>query len=141
MIRLAIVEDNHTYLQALLLYLGKVPDIQLVHTAPDLKSLPFLIAGAPDVVIMDINVGTDSGIEGVRLIKEALHGTRILMLTVFYDEEKIAQSIHAGASRYLLKNDSPKKIVDAIFDNYVHPLLNRSNPDTNKIRLKNHRNI
>jgi DNA-binding NarL/FixJ family response regulator len=141
MIRLAIVEDNHTYLQALELYLRKVPDIELVHTASNLQTISVLIANRPDVVIMDINVGKDSGIEGVRLIKKALPGTSILMLTVFYDKEKIAQSIQAGASRYLLKNDSPKKIVDAIFDNYVHPLLKGSKPETNKIGLKNHRNI
>jgi DNA-binding NarL/FixJ family response regulator len=118
MIRLAIVEDNRVYLQALRAYLAKIRDIELVHVAGDLQSMAALIATNPHVVIMDIDLGADSGITGVRLIKEALPGAGILMLTVFEDEEKIVQSIQAGASGYLLKKDSPKKIVEAIHDIY-----------------------
>ena len=116
MIRLAIVEDNRVYLNALEMYLAKVKDIELVHTAADLQSIAILISTKPDVVIMDIDLGADSGIRGVQLIKEALPATGIFMLTVFHDEEKIVQSIQAGASGYLLKKDSPKKIVEAIYD-------------------------
>jgi len=114
MIRLAIVEDNRVYLQALRAYLAKIRDIELVHVAGDLQSIHTLLSTEPDVVIMDIDLGTDSGITGVRLIKDALPTAGILMLTVFEDEEKIVQSIEAGASGYLLKKDSPKKIVEAI---------------------------
>ena len=118
MIRLAIVEDNHVYRQALQTYLSKVKDIKLVHIAADLHSMHDLISTKPDVVIMDIDLGADSGIKGVQLIKEALPATGIFMLTVFEDVEKIVQSIQAGASGYLLKKDSPKKIVEAIYDIY-----------------------
>ena len=114
MIRLAIVEDNCVYLNALETYLVKAHDIEIVYIAADLQLIPFLISAKPDVVIMDINLGADSGIRGIQLIKEALPGTGIFMLTVFDDEEKILQSVKAGASGYLLKKDSPKKIVEAI---------------------------
>lgn len=118
MIRLAIVEDNRLYLEALRAYLAKVKEIELVYIAADLQSMEALIELKPDVVIMDIDLGGDSGIKGVQLIKEALPNTGIFMLTVFDDEEKIVQSIQAGASGYLLKKDSPKKIVEAIYDIY-----------------------
>jgi DNA-binding NarL/FixJ family response regulator len=118
MIRLALVEDNRVYLNALETYLSKIHDIQLVHLASNLQSMPVLILAKPDVVIMDIDLGTDSGIKGIKLIKEALPHTGIFMLTVFDDEEKIIQSIQAGASGYLLKKDSPKKIVEAIRNIY-----------------------
>lgn len=127
MIRLAIIEDNPLYLKALQLYLEKVPDIQLAHSASNLQSVPVLIAMNPDVVIMDINLGVDSGMKGLRLIKKELPGIAIFMLTVFYDEEKIKRSIDAGASGYLLKKDSPKKIVEAIYDIYnIQPVTARS---------------
>jgi len=113
-IRVAIVEDNYTYREALELYLSKVHDIQLAYIAGDLMEIPALIAAMPDVVIMDIDLGANSGIEGVKLIKEKLPGTGIFMLTVFDDEDKIVRSIQAGASGYLLKKDSPAKIVEAI---------------------------
>jgi DNA-binding NarL/FixJ family response regulator len=118
MIRLALVEDNRVYLNALEAYLTKIHDIQLVHLASNLQSMPVLISAKPDVVIMDIDLGADSGIKGIQLIKEALPDTGIFMLTVFDDEEKIVQSIRAGASGYLLKKDSPKKIVEAIRNIY-----------------------
>ena len=124
MIRLAIIEDNAVYLKALQSYLRKVPDIQLVHSASNLQSLPVLIATMPDVVLMDINLGVDSGINGVQLIKKELPDIAIFMLTVFYDEKKLEQSIEAGASGYLLKKDSPKKIVEAIFGIYNKPPVN-----------------
>lgn len=114
MIRLAIVEDNNVYLNALKAYLTKMQDIEIVYVATNLQLMPFLISASPDVVIMDIDLGADSGIKGIQLIKEALPHTGIFMLTVFNDEEKIIQSIKAGASGYLLKKDSPKKIVEAI---------------------------
>ncbi|MEO7487658.1 MAG: response regulator transcription factor [Ferruginibacter sp.] len=118
MIRLAIIEDNRVYLNALEAYLNKIPDIELVHLAGNLQSMPLLIVVKPDVVIMDIDLGTESGIKGVQEIKKALPGTGIFMLTVFDDEEKIVQSIQAGAAGYLLKKDSPKKIVEAIRNIY-----------------------
>ena len=118
MIRLAIVEDNHVYLDALKVYLTKAHDIELVYVASNLQQMPLLISAKPDVVIMDIDLGADSGINGIELIKEALPGTGIFMLTVFDDQEKIVQSIKAGASGYLLKKDSPKKIVEAIRNIY-----------------------
>jgi len=113
-IRVAIMEDNRTYREALETYLNKIHDIQLVHIAGALLEIPALIAATPDVVIMDIDLGAHSGIEGVKIIKEKLPGAGIFMLTVFDDEEKIVRSIQAGASGYLLKKDSPKKIVEAI---------------------------
>lgn len=118
MIRLAIVEDNCIYLTALEQYIAKVPDIQIVHTGYDLQSLSALMAAKPEVVIMDIDLGADSGITGVRLIKESLPDAGIFMLTVFDDEEKIVQALQAGASGYLLKKDSPKKVIEAIHDVY-----------------------
>ena len=114
MIKLAIVEDNRIYLNALELYLAKVHDIQLVHLGENLETISDLISAKPDVVIMDIDLGADSGIKGVQLIKKALPQVGIFMLTAFNDEDKIVQSIQAGAAGYLLKKDSPKKIVEAI---------------------------
>jgi len=118
MIRLAIVEDNRVYLNALEAYLSKEKDIETVYVATNLQLIPFLISAMPDIVIMDIDLGAESGITGVRLIKEALPNAGIFMLTVFDDQEKIVQSLKAGASGYLLKNDSPKKIVETIRNIY-----------------------
>ena len=68
----------------------------------------------PDVLLMDINLGGMSGIEGVRRLKSIFPKMNILMLTVFEENDKIFQSLCAGASGYLLKRTPPAKILDAI---------------------------
>lgn len=114
MISVCIIEDNQTYKNALVTYLQKAEGISVVFTGVSLADVPAAVAAKPDVVIMDINLGPDSGIEAVRRIKEALPNTQVMMLTVFEEEEKIFQSLKAGAIGYLLKKDPPEKILDAI---------------------------
>ncbi|HEV7331980.1 MAG TPA: response regulator transcription factor [Flavisolibacter sp.] len=114
MILVGIVEDNKTYKDALVTFLEKAGDITVVHSGAALADLPLLIKKAPDVVIMDINLGKESGIEGVYRLKGALPSVQIMILTVFEEEEKIFNSLKAGAIGYLLKKDSPEKILEAI---------------------------
>ena len=69
---------------------------------------------SPDVLLMDINLGGMSGIEGVRRLKSVFPQMNILMLTVFEENDKIFQSLCAGASGYLLKRTPPIKLLEAI---------------------------
>ena len=114
MIRVAIVEDNISYLKAMQELIGNQPDMLIVYTAENLLEMKALYHTEPDVVILDIDLPGRSGIEGVRLIKEALPRAGVFMLTVFEDEDKIFNSIKAGAQGYLLKKDPPQKIIEAI---------------------------
>ena len=71
------------------------------------------------VLFLDIDLPGKNGIEGVWEIKERWPEIKILMLTVFEDEEKIFGAIRAGANGYLLKKDSPQKIIDSIEQVYA----------------------
>jgi len=68
----------------------------------------------PQVVVMDIEMPGRSGIEATRMIKEINPQIQILMQTIFEDDEKIFESICAGASGYILKNTAPVRILEAI---------------------------
>ena len=114
MIRVAIVEDNLSYLKAMQVLISSQPDLLLVYTAENLSMMDALYEAEPDVIILDIDLPVRNGIEGVKLIKEHLPETGVFMLTVFEDEDKIFNSIKAGAQGYLLKKDSPEKIIEAI---------------------------
>ena len=59
----------------------------------------------PDVVLMDIDMPGINGIEAVQMIKEKFPELKILMLTVFEDDEHIYDALCAGANGYLLKSD------------------------------------
>jgi len=77
-------------------------------------ALEHLPQDKPDVVLMDINLGGMDGIECVRRLKVKMPEAQVLMLTVFEDTEKIFRALAAGASGYLLKRMSPKKLLEAI---------------------------
>jgi DNA-binding NarL/FixJ family response regulator len=68
----------------------------------------------PDVVLMDIGMPDKSGIEWVETLKEQYPHIQCLMLTVHSDEEKIFQSLRAGAVGYLLKTTAPEKLLTSI---------------------------
>jgi DNA-binding NarL/FixJ family response regulator len=72
----------------------------------------------PDVVLMDIAMPNVDGINGVSLIKKKFPSIRIIMQTVFEDEEKIFASLQAGAEGYLLKNATAEKITQSIEEVY-----------------------
>ncbi len=63
---------------------------------------------------MDIDMPGESGINGVKFVKEARPQTSVIMYTVFEDDEKLFQCLCAGANGYLLKQTPPQKLFDGI---------------------------
>lgn len=72
----------------------------------------------PDVILMDIELPVISGIEAVKMIREKNSEVKILMETIFEEDEKIFQSICNGAQGYILKNTPPAGILNAIREIY-----------------------
>jgi DNA-binding NarL/FixJ family response regulator len=68
----------------------------------------------PDVVLMDIEMPGMDGIEAVKILKPQFPGIKILMETIFEDDEKVFHSICSGAEGYILKNTPPSQILEAI---------------------------
>ena len=91
--------------------------IATIGTAEDaIHQLPLL---KPDVVLMDINLGTvESGIDVVRILKQRMPGTNFMMCTVYEENEKIFEALSAGASGYILKKTDPARMLEAIRELY-----------------------
>jgi len=119
MIKTAIIEDNKRYRDLLRTILSNADKIELIYEADNCQRIVYdLRKPQPDVVIMDIELPGKSGIEAVSELKREFPDMKILMLTVFEDEDKIFGAIKAGADGYLLKKDSPQKILDSITEVY-----------------------
>lgn len=69
-----------------------------------------------DVILLDINLPGMSGIEGISKLKEIIPQAKIIMLTVFEDNQNIFNAILNGADGYLLKKTAPLRILQSIQD-------------------------
>lgn len=78
-----------------------------------LKMVPMV---KPDVVLMDINLPGASGITCVNALKAMYPDMLFMMCTAYEDNEKIFDSLKAGATGYILKTEGPSKILEALDD-------------------------
>jgi DNA-binding NarL/FixJ family response regulator len=116
-LKLAIVEDDRTMREAMesvARSFSEVSDVYVFPSAEDFLDICKDINA--EVVLMDIELPGMSGIECVTQMKMVAPSTQVVMCTVFEQEDKIFDSICAGASGYILKNSSPEKIREAIVD-------------------------
>lgn len=119
--RVALVEDNPAYRSRFIERFRYFGDIELVFAAGSGEEFLDRIEGLsedllPQVVLMDIELPSMSGIETTARLRERSPAVEVLMLTVFEHEDKIFASIQAGASGYLLKDSSTDVIVGAVLE-------------------------
>jgi DNA-binding NarL/FixJ family response regulator len=115
MIRVAIVEDNKVIRESLAAYVHKAPELRCVRTCGTAEeALEVLPDEKPDVVLMDIQLPNQSGIECTARLKQLLPGVRIIMVTVYGDPDLIFKALSAGACGYLLKRCTPEELITAV---------------------------
>ena len=115
MIKVTIFEDNRSLREGLSAMIGGTTGFTCAGAFPNCNNLLKNVEQTkPDVVLMDIEMPGINGIEAVGLIKEEYPEIKILMETIFDDDEKIFNSICAGAEGYILKHTSPSEIMEAI---------------------------
>ncbi|HVB03747.1 MAG TPA: response regulator transcription factor [Chitinophagaceae bacterium] len=120
-IKVALVEDNILLRTEMGKLLNDSAELRVVASLPDYSQLvPIFKEVEPDLVLMDIGLGGNvSGIDGVKIITNYFPEIRIMMFTVFEDEDKIFESICAGASGYLLKKTPPTEIIRSLVELYL----------------------
>lgn len=85
----------------------------------------------PDIVLMDIEMPNVDGISGVKIINRLFPNVKVIMQTVFEDDEKIFDALRFGASGYILKKTDPSKIIEAIRE-----VMNGGSPMTPSIATR-----
>jgi DNA-binding NarL/FixJ family response regulator len=114
-IRIILFDDNSKRREGLELLISSIKDIECAGSFNDCRDvIENVKRTSPDVILMDIDMPFVNGIEGVRLIRENQITAKILMQTVFEDDEKVFDAICAGADGYILKQATPGKLIDAI---------------------------
>lgn len=117
MISIAIVEDDEDIRESLKILIQTTEDFTCAGTFADAETgLEFLTANPADIVLMDIHLPGMDGIECVRQLKSVHPEMQFIMCTIFQDDNSVFNALKAGATGYLLKNDDPGKIIDAIHE-------------------------
>ncbi len=129
MITVFIADDHLIFRQGLRTLLEKTGDIEVVGEANDgLETLRNIEKLKPNVAVLDVTMPGLDGIEVTKRIKKMLPETQVLMLSMHADNYFAIEALKAGASGYLLKEESLTQLVNAIGvvnkqDIYVSPTL------------------
>jgi DNA-binding NarL/FixJ family response regulator len=114
-IRVCVVEDDARLRDLMAGWFRQEPELKLVSAYADAESALAAIPGdRPDVVLMDINLPGQNGIECVSQLKPMLPRTQFAMVTVYEDADKILQALKVGATGYLLKQTPRAAMIAAI---------------------------
>src|SRR5690348_11520081 len=91
------------------------PEFKVVSEATEgAEAVDKAVKAKPDVVVMDINMPGMDGIEAAKQIKENLPDTGVVVITAYDKDRRIFEAIQAGVAGYILKDDAPQTMVDAI---------------------------
>lgn len=113
--RILIFDDNHKIRESLAFLFDNTEGFYLVGSYSNGHNVEELVNHLkPDVVLMDIDMPEISGIEAVKRIRKVQPDLAIMMLTVFDDDQKIVDSLKAGANGYLLKNKSLDRLIESV---------------------------
>jgi len=114
-IRVLIADDETLFREVLQQAVGLEEDIEVVGAAADCRQAVKMAAELrPDVVLLDVKMPDQDGIWAAEEIRRAVPFCRIVMLTVFDNQEYVQRAVAAGADGYLLKNVTRRDIVDGI---------------------------
>jgi two-component system response regulator DevR len=114
-VRVLLVDDHEVVRLGLMTLINEQDDMVVVGEAGSATdALSAAERLRPDVVLMDIRLPGEGGIEATRLLTERLPETRVVMLTSYVDDELLVRSIRAGAAGYVLKQVGTDELLRAV---------------------------
>lgn len=116
-LRLVLVDDHEMVLQGLTAMLSHFgADVRIVGSATTAAAAHRVIAETePDIVLSDIRIGRDSGMDLVAQLVTSHPDVKVVMLTVYDDEHYLFQALRAGAKGYVLKRIDAHELVNNLF--------------------------
>lgn len=116
-VRITVFDDNPKRREGLKLLLESTEGMECVGLYNDCQNvIDHINESKPDVVLMDIDMPHTNGIEGLLILRPFFPKLKVLMQTVFEDDQKVFAAICAGADGYILKQSTPAKLLEGIHE-------------------------
>lgn len=110
-----IADDHPLFRKGMHALLKSMPDMELIGEAKSGKeAIEMALAQQPDIVLMDLQMPEGSGLTATRELSKSSPGIRILVVTLFEDDESIFAALRAGARGYILKDADEAEMMRAI---------------------------
>jgi two-component system, NarL family, response regulator NreC len=128
-IRIVVVDDHAVVRSGLRMLLGAEEDLEVVAEAGNAREAVFEArAHKPDVILLDVVMPGESGIEVLPKLLHEAPEAKVLVLSMQDDPQYVREAFAAGASGYVLKEAVDAEVVDAVHQvagggSYVHPVL------------------
>jgi two-component system response regulator NreC len=129
LIKVLVVDDHAVVRAGLRLLIDAESDMETVGEAGNVRDAVFEVRSSkPDLVLMDVVMPGESGLEGLPKLLHEHPGVRVLVLSMQDDPRYVREAFAAGASGYVLKEAADAEVVNAIREvagggRYVHPEL------------------
>lgn len=114
MIKISIIEDHTGFRKAMENLVELAPDFQLINSFVTADEAIKNFSGTENVILLDIQMPGISGIDAIPIIKKNYPDIKIIMLTMFDNDDNIMKAILNGANGYLLKKSTPEQIISAV---------------------------
>ena len=115
MTRVLLAEDNEIVRRGIRRLLNRAEDIEVVGEASNgVEALRLVDELLPDVLLLDVEMPLLNGIKVAKQLKKDGRNTHILVLSAYDDHEYIREMLAHGASGYLIKDEAPQRIIEAV---------------------------
>ena len=131
-IKIAIADDHKIFRDGIKMALSPKDDLKMIWEAEDGKDLIHKIAiQQPDVLLMDIRMPEIDGIHAIEILRKEYDELKIIVLSMYDDQQMISKMMEMGANAYLTKTTDPDEIYEAILtcmneDFYFNQLVNNA---------------
>ena len=114
-IGVVLVDDHAAFRACISMFLEIEPDIQLLAEAKDgREAIEFVRKYRPDITLMDLQLGSISGVDAIGAIRSEFPDARIIVMTTYPGDERVVRAFKAGAIAYVLKSLLHKELLETI---------------------------
>lgn len=114
-IKVLLADDHQLFREGLKRILNMEDDIEVIGECGDgIQVLEFCNINKPDIVLMDINMPIENGVEATQKLREMFPDVKVIILSIHDDESYVFETLRKGANGYLLKDMEAESLINAI---------------------------